>query len=312
MTNDEIIKNLADVNVIYPTGKMNPNTRQILTKYPELVAIIRVNTQFVIGDNILERIYCIRNGISTVPHCLTCDAQLKFTVLKGKQCYATYCSITCRNKCTRLQQTARDTMMEKYGVHYTAQSEQLKTKMFETNQQRYGSNSVFGNEDFQAKSKRSILAKYGVTNAIFNAEVRLKHKQACADKFSNIDDYQSYLAKRKASNHTRHIVSKAENQWLDQLNIPQEMRQIPIRIEGSLIIADAYNANTNTVYEFWGSYFHGDPNVHNLDDMNEKVGKSFRELYTKTLEKRQLILGAGYNLIEQWESDWKITKLSPT
>jgi hypothetical protein len=41
-----------------------------------------------------------------------------------------------------------------------------------------------------------------------------------------------------------------------------------IVIDNKRIRFDGYCENTNTVYEFHGSYFHGDPKIYNKDDIN--------------------------------------------
>jgi hypothetical protein len=83
------------------------------------------------------------------------------------------------------------------------------------------------------------------------------------------------------------------------------LRSRNIYINGKRIKADAYDPITNTVYEFWGDFWHGNPNTTNSNDINSRNKKTYGELFEITQEKRKLILDAGYNLIEIWHSDWK-------
>ena len=99
-------------------------------------------------------------------------------------------------------------------------------------------------------------------------------------------------------------VSSNEIEWLDSLNIDTIYRQADIDIGGKKIKADAYNPITNTVYEFWGDFWHGNLTIYNSDDINRKNNKTFGELYKETQEKRKLILDSGYNLIEIWEIEF--------
>ena len=72
--------------------------------------------------------------------------------------------------------------------------------------------------------------------------------------------------------------------------------------------ADGYCEETNTIYEFHGTIYHGDPRWCNPNDFNY-LGKNYGELYQKTLEREQQIKDVGYNLIVMWEYDWnKINK----
>lgn len=68
---------------------------------------------------------------------------------------------------------------------------------------------------------------------------------------------------------------------------------------------DGYCSQTNTVYEFHGDYWHGNPDIYDATSVNMVNHKTFGELYNKTLERDQKIRDKGYNLIVMWESDFK-------
>jgi hypothetical protein len=70
------------------------------------------------------------------------------------------------------------------------------------------------------------------------------------------------------------------------------------------IKADGFCEKTNTIYEFHGDYWHGNPKRFNPNEMNNTTNMTFGELYQKTLEREQLIRDMGFNLIVMWESDW--------
>lgn len=77
------------------------------------------------------------------------------------------------------------------------------------------------------------------------------------------------------------------------------------RIKNSLYHADGYCDETNTIYEFYGSYWHGDPKIYNSEKLNAHNGKSFGELYQNTLKKIEHCWENGYIVKECWESEWK-------
>lgn len=80
-------------------------------------------------------------------------------------------------------------------------------------------------------------------------------------------------------------------------------------IPNTRLRVDGYCKETNTVYEFWGDYWHGNPAVYKADEINKRKRKTFGELYADTMKKRQTILDAGYKLVDIWETDWyNITK----
>lgn len=72
--------------------------------------------------------------------------------------------------------------------------------------------------------------------------------------------------------------------------------------------ADGYCKETNTIYEFHGDYWHGNPDIFNPTDINPSNGKTFGELYEKTLIKENKIINLGYNLITIWENDYRNKK----
>lgn len=106
--------------------------------------------------------------------------------------------------------------------------------------------------------------------------------------------------------------SRPELEWLSYHRIPNtaNTRQVKIYIDGVLYKVDGYIRETNTIYEFWGDYWHGNPAVFKSDKINTKCKKTFGELYRLTMIKRDNILKAGYNLIDIWESDWYKLKTS--
>ena len=67
--------------------------------------------------------------------------------------------------------------------------------------------------------------------------------------------------------------------------------------------ADGYCKETNTIYEFHGTIYHGDPRCCNPDE-NNYLGKNYGELHRRTLEREQCIRYLGYKLVIIWEKDW--------
>lgn len=66
---------------------------------------------------------------------------------------------------------------------------------------------------------------------------------------------------------------------------------------------DGYCKETNTVYEFHGDRYHGNPKVYKPDEILVN-GKTAKQLYAKTLWREKQIIDAGYNLVVIWESQY--------
>jgi hypothetical protein len=101
-------------------------------------------------------------------------------------------------------------------------------------------------------------------------------------------------------------ISYAENQWLDSLGVPIEYRQITLKFDKKWFKVDAYDPITNTVYEFNGDYWHGNPKVFDCNEINRNNKKTYGYLYDKTINKENIIKSAGYKLITIWEHDWRL------
>ena len=91
-----------------------------------------------------------------------------------------------------------------------------------------------------------------------------------------------------------------ENKWLDSFGIKKEYRQYKIE----KYFVDGYDHITNTIYEFNGDFWHGNPSKYKEDDINPISGKSFGYLLKKTIEKEDRLKELGYNLVSIWESEY--------
>jgi hypothetical protein len=99
------------------------------------------------------------------------------------------------------------------------------------------------------------------------------------------------------------LVSEAEVQYLDSLGV--STRQHTIVIGNRTYRVDGYDPETNTVYEFLGDYWHGNPDVYGAEDVNPSNGRTFGNLYRDTQERLETLRLSGYKVIATWESDWK-------
>ncbi len=106
-----------------------------------------------------------------------------------------------------------------------------------------------------------------------------------------------------------YTTSKSEIMWLNFLNLPddKEHRHVYIKIKDRKrgFNVDGFDPLTNTVYEFYGDFWHGNPKKYKPNDINSATHCTFGALYYKTLAKEQILKQAGYNVVSIWESDFK-------
>lgn len=96
------------------------------------------------------------------------------------------------------------------------------------------------------------------------------------------------------------------DQWLNYLKIPNNKREVYAKLikSNKNYYFDAYDPDTNTVYEFHGNYFHGNPRIYDSDSLNKLIGKTYGELHQSTIERENNIKAEGYKLVVIWEDDW--------
>jgi hypothetical protein len=105
------------------------------------------------------------------------------------------------------------------------------------------------------------------------------------------------------------IISNKETTWLDSYNIPIQNRNKRIVLNDKYYCVDGIDYESNTIYEFNGDYWHGNPDKYNPEDINTAVNKKFKDLYLDTINKQKRLEEAGYKVISIWESDFdKVNK----
>lgn len=72
-------------------------------------------------------------------------------------------------------------------------------------------------------------------------------------------------------------------------------------------IADGYSAELNKIYEFFGDYYHGNPDKFARDKVC-KSGRTMGEEFDRTMEKIEYYKAKGYEVEWIWENDWNTKK----
>jgi hypothetical protein len=117
----------------------------------------------------------------------------------------------------------------------------------------------------------------------------------------------NHIKGKQGCPHCVHRISKGETEWLNYIGLPNDSkhRNVYIKLSNRSIKADGFNPITNTVYEYYGDYYHGNPVFFDGEKNNPHTKCTFGELYNKTLEKERIIIENGYKLITIWESNWR-------
>ena len=160
----------------------------------------------------------------------------------------------------------------------------------------------------QNKGRKEVANIFGCSDANIKKILRIYNiSKNQVDALKNT--YNTKLKRYGNPYYTNNdIVSKTETEWLDSLGLPNDIihRQVVL---GECRV-DGFDPKTNTVYEFLGDYWHGNPKLFDSNELNKHNGISMGELYMQTLNRFDTLKSMGYDVKYIWESDYKKSKLS--
>ena len=223
------------------------------------------------------------------------------------------------------------TFLEKYGVINPSQSNIIKKKKEITFLEKYGEDSPFKIDIFQKKKLKSqqqnyhqrfletCNEKYG--NQYAYPELKQSHDEIsiwCKDhgEFSVMMYYHMQGKECPICYPFKYGYSQIAIKWLNYISEKENIHIQHAENEGELRInipnskkyyfVDGFCKENNTVYEFNGDCFHGNPAIFEDDDTPNYHNKSItaKELYNKTIEKENDLKSLGYNVVSIWESEW--------
>jgi hypothetical protein len=94
--------------------------------------------------------------------------------------------------------------------------------------------------------------------------------------------------------------SMAGNSWIKSFKNDKIMVENIMNIGGKRFKVDGFDPNTNTIYEYFGSFWHGHPNRLDLVGVHPFYKISYTELYQKTLDRVRHFENNGYSVVYQW------------
>lgn len=200
------------------------------------------------------------------------------------------------------------TMLDRYGVEHFTNRE----KAIVTNQQRYGTPST-GN-------KHILQSLHLLNNFDWMChqylELNKSSPQLAEELNVNPQTVLNYLHFHGISvdNTYAHQYSRKAIRWLDHVSQKENIKiQHAVNggeytILGTRFRADGFCEETNTIYEFYGDRFHGNPMIFATEDKCHPYDNDITagELYALTIERERLIIKMGYNLVIMWEHNYSV------
>ncbi len=222
------------------------------------------------------------------------------------------------------REVSKQTMLLRYGVEYSGQSAELTKKRENTCLNRYGVISPTAAEAIKTKIKQTNLKNHGGVHSsqqhmsgiisLLNDENWINNhyvvkpttaKQLAEDVGTTGTTLLRYIHDHDIKIKPQSKKSAVCARWLNHIsNEHQIILEHEYRIPKTQYSADGYHRETNTIYEFHGDFYHGNPSKYNPEFLNTKANKTMGELYQKTIERENKIRSLGYNLVVMWESDF--------
>ncbi|MGZ8924644.1 MAG: DUF7487 domain-containing protein [Nitrososphaeraceae archaeon] len=230
----------------------------------------------------------------------------------------------------QIQEIRRETNKQMYGYIAPAMNEDIKQKSKDTIIDKYGSV-----EDryriSQQKTQQTMFEKYGIkywgqSHLPTQIWENLQDIEWCQEQHINMKKSLSAIARELgvsqgcvSSYFAQHNIepmlylirySYKQIQWLEQIMsqegiyIQHAGNEGEYKIPGTRYKADGYCSETNTIYEFHGDYWHGNPMLFEPQVFNDSTKCTMGDLYKKSLIKEKIIRDLGYNLVVKWESDY--------
>lgn len=100
-------------------------------------------------------------------------------------------------------------------------------------------------------------------------------------------------------------VSNMETYWLNTHQIPEESRNISVYAGSRRFYVDGYY--NGIIYEFYGDFWHGNPELYQPQDHCKVTKKTFGEMYNKTIERKKFLEEHGFQVVCEWESNFRKT-----
>jgi len=167
---------------------------------------------------------------------------------------------------------------------------------------------IFSTDDF----KRHAYQTHGDTYDYAESEyLQMNQKLAVRCKIHGLFEQtpSNHITHKQGCGKCHRQYSSMQIRWLnfvqkyDAVNIEHAENGGEFHIPGTRYKADGYCRETNTIYEFHGDLWHGNPKIYNAEEVSY-FGKTYGELYQKTVLKETKIKELEFNLVVMWENEW--------
>ena len=118
-----------------------------------------------------------------------------------------------------------------------------------------------------------------------------------------------YVRRRKANDFKKEeYFNKLSVEWLDYVAYRDSVNIVHAHNHGEQRIGrypvDGFDSANQTIYEFYGCYFHGHRCEANQNEFNDKCGVPVSVIYEQTIQRKKYLEERGYKVIDIWECEY--------
>ncbi len=198
------------------------------------------------------------------------------------------------------------TMVERHGAEYSGLSNKLVYKKDQTCLEKFG--TIYHSQKHMIniltllENKDWMVEQY---TTLLKTQQQIGDELGCTQETISKCLYRHRVKIRQTDKHSYKCSTWLKSKMKDgDINIKCHKNGGEYRIPGSRFKADGYCAETNTIYEFHGDYWHGNPEVYESEEWNRSKKRYMGQIYQDTIEREEKIKKLGYNLVVMWEHDW--------
>lgn len=182
--------------------------------------------------------------------------------------------------------------------HY--RSKEYRDKYKKTMIEKYGTDATMKVPKIREKVQKTMIERYGVPYSAMNPDLLKKSAETTKIRYGERMMFGHSFAEKMFASEMEVFVSTFGLSSFSCLNECKQVRLGPRKI----CIIDFFVPEINLAIEFFGDYFHGNPEIYKEDHLFKIKGMSRTELNEKD-KKRQLQLeSVGIDTFVVWENDW--------
>lgn len=153
--------------------------------------------------------------------------------------------------------------------------------------------------EFVAQANKVHSNRYDYSEAVlinFHTKIRIK----CPIHGLFLQVPNNHIHQPNGCPQCGYNVSASGARWVTIAAPTTVIREHVLHINNRKYKVDGYDPSTNTIYEYFGVFWHGCPSYTDHTKVNPRNGVPFKTLYEKTIARIETFKAAGFNLVYEW------------